>query len=187
MHDSPLRRPLRSSLPVCAALRAGLSPRTALQSYFHISHSPSEISRFAPPSAPVSPSAPLPLSHAALSWYAPPSVPVSPLAPAHSLLAALCFRSSGTRHPRSTPLSPGPLRQSLPARRSLSRTQHYPGTHRPPRRSLPPRRLILSLPLSASRGSLPVRATLAPRSSLPALCLSLRARRPPSCYVHNVT
>ena len=140
MHDSPLRRPLHSSLPVCAALRASLSPRAALQTAF---------SRFAPPSAPVAPCAPLPLLHAALSRYAPPSKPVSPPALAHSL-AALCFRSSGTRHPRSTPLSPGPLCQSLPARRSLSRTPHSPGTHRPPRRSLPPRRLILSLPLSAS-------------------------------------
>ena len=87
---------------------------------------------------------------AQLSRYAPPSAPVSPPAPAHSLLAALCFRSSGTCHPRSTPLSPGPLRQSLPARRSLSRTPLSPGTHRPPRRSLPPRRLSLSVPLSAS-------------------------------------
>ena len=166
MHDSPLRRPLRSSLPVRAALRAGLSPPrrppsrflpvcTALRASLSLRAAPSlarrslpvraalraglspragsfspcrsllPLFRYAPPSLHaalprpsvlVSPCAPLPLSHAALSWYAPPSVPVSPPAPAYSLLAALCFCS------------------------------------------------------------LPVRATLAPCSSLPALCTVLSLR-----------
>ena len=97
--------------------------------------------------------------------------------------------SPGTRRPprRSLPPRRPPtrflpvctaLRASLSLRAAPSLARLSPGTRRPPCRSLPPRRLILSLPLSAS--ALPVRATLAPRRSPPALCASLSLRAAPS-------
>ena len=110
----------RRSLPVRAALQAGLSPRASsfsrrsLLPLFRYA-SPSLHAALSRPSVPVSPCAPLPLSHAALSRYAPPSTLISPPAPAHSLLAALCFCSLPVR---ATPgLAP---RSSLPVCAVLS-------------------------------------------------------------------